>query len=135
MEKKIVLNNEETNYIINDEGKVYNNCTKKQLMGTVSAHGYRVITFSIKGKKINRYLHRLMSKYFLDYDENSNLVINHKDGNKLNNSLSNLEIISSSENLIHAYNKNLKQKKSQSSSKLIDDLPGEEWRKITNYED
>lgn len=135
MERKIILNNEETNYIITDEGKVYNNCTKKQLMGTISAHGYRVITFSIKGKKINRYLHRLMAKYFLDYNEDGNLVINHKDGNKLNNSLSNLEIVSSSENLIHAYNNNLKLRNSQATIKFIDDLPGEEWKGIVGYED
>lgn len=51
------------------------------------------------------YLHRIVMDSFKGY---SNLDVNHKDGCKTNNTLSNLEYVSRSENLKHAYKLGLK---------------------------
>lgn len=48
-------------------------------------------------------IHRLMGKAFLGAIDGDGMVINHKDGNKTNNVLTNLELITSSENRKHAF--------------------------------
>ena len=48
-------------------------------------------------------VHRLICVAFKNFDINSNLTINHIDGNKKNNKLDNLEILSIHENIIHAF--------------------------------
>ena len=47
-------------------------------------------------------LHRIIAKCFL-FDYSENLKVNHKDGNKLNNKIENLEMISQRENVNHYY--------------------------------
>lgn len=56
---------------------------------------------NIENKTYNFYIHRLVAKYFIG-DIPSGYVVNHKDGNKLNNHYSNLEIVTYSENIRHA---------------------------------
>lgn len=135
MKDYIYLNEEKTNYYITRTGHVYNENTGKELKGTISRHGYRVISFRWNGKTINRYLHRLLAITYLNFDENSNLIINHIDGNKLNNQLTNLEIISSSENLQHAYINNLKKPNNKKCILYQKDLPNEIWKTINGFED
>ena len=51
-------------------------------------------------------VHRLVAEAFIKNDDPINkTTINHKDGNRKNNSLENLEWVSYSQNLKHAYNK------------------------------
>ncbi len=57
-------------------------------------------------------LHRLIALTFLPNPDNLPQV-NHKDGNKFNNSLDNLEWVSASENVIHSYKKGLASNKGQ----------------------
>lgn len=57
------------------------------------------------------YVHRIVARIFLPDGYKENLVVNHKDGNKKNNHYLNLEWCTSSENLKHAYDNNLKKKK------------------------
>lgn len=59
---------------------------------------------SIGGKTYR--LHRLVAQVFLQNPDNK-YVVNHKDGNKLNSKLSNLEWNTSKENSTHAYNTGL----------------------------
>jgi hypothetical protein len=51
-------------------------------------------------------LHRLIALTFLDNPENKEQV-NHKDGNKLNNSVENLEFVTNKENQIHKFKNGL----------------------------
>ena len=71
--------------------------------------GYYVIGLF---KKSNRQLikvHRLVAENFIPNTQNKPFV-NHKDGNKLNNAINNLEWCNSLENNIHAYENGLKQR-------------------------
>jgi hypothetical protein len=63
---------------------------------TVDTHGYAVVTLWQNNKQSRKYIHRLIAEAFVEGD--TSLTIDHIDGNKLNNSLSNLEWVSKSEN-------------------------------------
>lgn len=86
-------------------------------LGSVYRNGKRLKSF-INGKytKVNLYkdgvmtqhtVHRLVATAFIPNPDNKKEV-NHKDGNKTNNHVSNLEWVTSSENRQHAYDTGLK---------------------------
>ena len=64
-------------------------------------YGYFRVSLSKEGKVKAISVHRIVAMTFIE--GNSNLTVNHKDGNKLNNHFSNLEFISASENTKHAH--------------------------------
>lgn len=64
--------------------------------------GYPVVSFSIKGKTQLYRVHRLVATIFIDNPKNKRCV-NHKDGNRINNNVENLEWCTHSENNLHAY--------------------------------
>ena len=78
----------------------------KILSGGINNHGYRQHTLYMNGKQQQFYAHRLVAIAFLENPENK-YSVNHKDGNKLNNAVSNLEWATISENTQHAYNNGL----------------------------
>lgn len=59
-------------------------------------------TYRIKGVKKNMLVHRLVALAFLGEPANDKLVVNHKDLNKHNNEISNLEYVTKSRNAQHA---------------------------------
>ena len=72
----------------------------------IDAHGYPKIRLSRNGKRTEYKVHRLVANAFL---KNTNLLpeVNHKDGNKTNNNVSNLEWVTKLDNLKHQYENNL----------------------------
>lgn len=119
------------NYYIYDNGDVLNISTNKILKGSIGENGYKYYRLSKDNNKTMFYAHRLVAEYFL---ENPNLlqVVNHKDGNKLNNQLSNLEWVSYSENAKHANDNNLIKQVSKREY-YKEDLENEQWKKIYDY--
>jgi len=67
-----------------------------------SSKGYKRVTLSIKGKTERFQVHRLVAMYFIENPLNKPCV-NHKDGDKENNNLNNLEWCTYSENERHSY--------------------------------
>ena len=95
---KTILENE--NYEVSNFGNVRNKHNKKLLTGDVNNIGYRRVILYY-GKKQRFFVHRLVAFYFCEgYAEG--LVVNHKDGCKLNNNADNLEWVTRSENDLHA---------------------------------
>jgi hypothetical protein len=75
----------------------------KLLKQHIGKNGYKVVALSIgKGKAKLTYVHRLIAKHFIPNPKKKPFV-NHIDGNKLNNSINNLEWVTSQENCIHAF--------------------------------
>jgi len=79
-------------------------CGKERIMNPGdNGKGYLFVNLS-KNKKSNRYyVHRLVAENFIKNDERKRCV-NHKDCDKSNNKLSNLEWVTEYENSIHSYN-------------------------------
>lgn len=77
----------------------------KTLSLCVDSSGYLSVSLSSAGKKKTWRVHVLMSIVFMKPE--SGLQVNHKDGNKLNNKLENLELVTPSENIQHAIDNNL----------------------------
>ena len=99
--KVYFYNGQITNYSITTEGKLYNEKTKNWLKGQISKNGYLTYNISIEGIKKRLYAHRMVAETYIPLIEGKTEV-NHIDGNKLNNSIKNLEWVTSSENKTHA---------------------------------
>lgn len=80
--------------------------------------GYYIVSISVNGKRKVCTVHRLVAKTFLD-NTNNFRDVNHKDGNKKNNNIDNLEWISHSDNIKHSYHQ-LNQKRHFKSIKCIE---------------
>lgn len=119
--KKIVIAGETWKYIegysmylASDKGGIYSlhGSIGKHLKQSVFSNGYRFVTLCDgKGKQRKVTVHRVIASLFIDgfYDS---CVIDHIDGDKLNNSASNLRIGSHKENSM-AYRKKAKGKHSR----------------------
>ena len=78
----------------------YNKSNKPKIMsGTISVCGYRLVKISKNAKYRSRPVHQLVAESFLNHTPcGHKLVVNHKDLNKLNNHVDNLEIVTQREN-------------------------------------
>ena len=109
------------NYTIDEFGNVRNIKTQKYLKGALNGKGYLRVELH-NNKKIKKFfIHRLVAEYFISNPLNKEQV-NHKDGNKLNNNVENLEWVTNQENRNHAIKNN-----------LTNNLCGEDapWSKLT----
>lgn len=103
-------------YMISDKGEVkslnFNGTKREQILKPIyNKKGYLCVSLYENRKIRSRLIHRLVAQSFLPNPDNKPQV-NHIDGNKENNSVSNLEWCNNSENQLHAYkiglNKNIK---------------------------
>ena len=76
---------------------------EKILRSNPTNAGYLVVRLSRYSEKVTRTVHRLVAKAFLDNLKNKR-CINHKDGDKTNNIVENLEWCTHSENVYHWWN-------------------------------
>lgn len=90
------------NYSITECGRVFNIKTNKEVRGHTTRYGYTTLGMSYNGISRTYRVHRLVADAYLD---NPYMLpfVNHKDGNKSNNHVSNLEWCTAHHNLKHAY--------------------------------
>lgn len=88
-------------YKISDYGSLKSNKNYKK--ASVNKYGYYQTTLYKNGKKRNALVHRLVAEAFLP-NPNNKPTINHKDGNKLNNRVDNLEWATNKEQTNHSIN-------------------------------
>lgn len=94
--------------MISNTGKLYSKISDKILKTRINKEGYEVVCISLgsRNKKKAIKIHIAVACMFCDgYKEG--LVVNHKDGNKLNNLYTNLEWVTYKQNSIHAENNGL----------------------------
>lgn len=85
----------------------------------LNIHGYATSSYTKNNKRITFYLHRMVALAFIENPLGLDYV-NHKDGNKGNNSSSNLEWVTQQENVVHCIKNNLtkSQKETHYNAKL-----------------
>ncbi len=91
-----------TNYEISSYGKLKHILSGRIHLGYLNRDGYLYVNLISKSAKI----HILVLEAF-DSKRPYKLVCNHKDGNKLNNHINNLEWVTSSKNTKHAWDNGL----------------------------
>lgn len=89
------------NYCVSMDGKIFSLKSNRFLKPFSDTSGYQYIECYENGQKHKFSVHRLVAKAFICNDLNKKEV-NHKDGNKENNSVGNLEWVTPSENCVHA---------------------------------
>lgn len=108
--------NEFPNYSINIDGTVMNTNTKTVKTAWLGKNGYLHLDLYHNNLNKKVALHRLLAIHFLP-NPNNKRTVNHIDGNKLNNTITNLEWATDSENIQHAYDNSL----NYASNKKISD--------------
>lgn len=119
------------NYSINEKGEIINNLTNKKLKGSFGENGYHYFRLSKNGKKKMFYGHRLVAEAFIP-NPNNLPVVNHIDGNKMNNNVENLEWTTYSDNTTK-WHKSVQNIKKRITEYYKEDLPNEEWIRFQNY--
>lgn len=101
----------EGKYNVTIDGRIfslnYNNTGKeKELKQRTNKKGRAYVNLSINGKYTSLMVHRLVAETFIQRNDLF-LEVNHIDGDKSNNNVSNLEWISRKENIKHGVKNNL----------------------------
>lgn len=135
--RPIIINGIKTKYIIDRLGNVYNTITRRRLYPIKSNGGYYRVNLTIeKYKLIHPSIHRLVANAFIKNPFNKPDV-NHIDGDKSHNYVENLEWVTKSENIIHAFKIGLMNHKGSNNSraKLNDEIINKIWDDIEqNYD-
>ena len=92
------------NYYVTDDGRVWSERTQKYLSPQYDKNGYVKVQMRSTDNKSHRYsVHRLVLENFKPVQGMEKLQVNHKDGNKQNNEVSNLEWCTASYNIRDMY--------------------------------
>jgi hypothetical protein len=90
------------NYQISDQGLIWSNFSKRFIKQFDNSKGYLMVTLCKDGNSKKKTVHFLVALTFIP-NPDQKPQINHKDLNKCNNSVDNLEWCTNSENQIHSY--------------------------------
>ena len=95
-------------YLVSNTGEIKGVKSGKIRKKNINHQGYYFVSVSLGSREIKPTIriHRAVAETFLSNTENYP-VINHKDCNKLNNNVENLEWCTYQENTIHAFENNL----------------------------
>lgn len=89
-------------YVASKDGKIINATTKQILKPTVTNNGYHVVHLVNKNIHKRMLVHRLIATTFIEEKDSTKNIVNHKDRDKTNNNVDNLEWVTTRENIIHS---------------------------------
>ena len=107
-----------SNYGVNEAGEIYSFRQNKILSPKRNHDGYLRIQLWNKGQCEFVGIHRLVAEAFIPNPENKPFV-NHIDGDKRNNSVSNLEWCTQKENIAHAWETGLSHRRKNTAGMRI----------------
>lgn len=88
------------NYDVSNLGRIRNNKTER-ILKPKKIKGYEYVCLRNNNKNLCKQVHRIVAKTFIPNPDNKPLV-NHKDYNRSNNCVDNLEWVSNSENQLYS---------------------------------
>jgi hypothetical protein len=88
---------------------------------TKTKAGYYVINMYVNKKKKRMYVHRIVALCYIDNPENK-ATVNHKDGDKSNNSVKNLEWLTQTDNAKHAWSSGLNNNSFKLNKNQVDEI-------------
>jgi len=91
----------EAKYVIYPDGRIWNKGTHKWKSVSKNPNGYYKVLLALNGVRKQFLVHQLVAKHFLP-NPYGHIQVNHKDGNKAHNGVSNLEWISNEGNIQHS---------------------------------
>ena len=127
MEKQIYLDNKPTNFYLDENGRMHNVKSGNWLKGGINK-GYHFYDLYYCGKQYTIYTHRKVAELFLP-NPNNLPIVHHKDGNKLNNRVDNLEWLSIQE---HAQRHLINNKYAQNKNIDKEDTKNINWSALKN---
>lgn len=119
-------------YEVSDMGIIRRKLTKRELKSRIDMYGYKRVTLSKNSKGKTIFIHRIVALAFLDNPHNKPQV-NHIDGDKLNNTISNLEWCTQKENMKHANDNGLTKHKA-TTQEDVDKIRSLSDKGVTNKE-
>lgn len=87
-------------FVISDKGVVFKDRLNKS--------GYKHVALRKNGKSKEFLVARLVVYHFVEKNDNPEITVNHKNGNKIDDRAENLEWMNRSEQMYHAYDNKLK---------------------------
>ncbi len=96
-----------TDYLISEDGKIYNKKTKLRVVPRINEGGYHFVKLTKDYKACNLSLHRLVAAAYISEPPNDKSIVNHKDNNPYNNHYENLEWTTKKGNSQHAVDNGL----------------------------
>ena len=112
--KDVYINGIKTRYLISNDGFIKSLKHNKILIPYIDKDGYSGVGVFVNYKPYYKRVHRLVAEAFIPNPENKPQV-NHKDGNKQNNCVDNLEWVTNQENVQHAIKIGLIKKRNASN--------------------
>lgn len=93
-------------YRVSSQGRIMG-MRGKLLKSHLNEDGYAVVTIGIGKKRTTEAIHRIVARVFIEKpDNNVKYEVNHKDCNRENNCVENLEWVTHQQNVKHSYQNN-----------------------------
>jgi hypothetical protein len=100
--------NEKCYYFISTHGRVFSLATNSFIIPHENDRGYLQVSLMTNDGRIFRKVHRLVMLTFCYFYGCEELQVNHRDGNKKNNNITNLEWVTAKQNVQHAIENNFR---------------------------
>lgn len=101
----------------------------RRMTSRIGRDGYGAVRLSKNGSTYTRYVHRLLAEAFVP-NPMEKPIVNHINGNKLDNRIENLEWVTHPENIRYAYLKGLINKSKLRRKRVVDKCTGDHFGSI-----